>query len=426
MPFEPRTYEPGPDALQFPPVELPYVALTLPADLQAQFDRLASRDLNDPDVLKLRRAIARRMHIPWISIHIDEQGVKKHEIQRGENFLLPREWMDRIQALSDGEVDGMRKDVARFIGLPLSHVEGVFDPRLRVQNFSRSLVPNAGEIADKQELVVPIDLRQHFLQTVWLLDHAARPLVRNHEWLLDRIFDRIASVYRLPRGRVRFAPVGAKCVYAAPFAGVLLRGSSDLATRIGEIIPQPEGPARQTRLKKLQHDVAHHFGVEYSELEFVSTTGGGFVFTPSEPQKFEFSVPSHLADRVSQLSQQVRILAGRLPDAELETALQHLQDQVAEYNGLESHEIERVTTNDGGFQFRLREARERPRRTARRSKSDLVISSLPEQKSSTRRNLPDSVSTSSIVGIVFGSTFCIILIFLLVTFIRKRRLINNT
>jgi hypothetical protein len=144
----------------------------------------------------------------------------------------------------------------------------------------------------------------------------------------------------------------------------------------------------------------------------VTVHANNFVYQSSKPGDL-VSIPSSIAERI------------RNPKGSLDK--QRIHEEVAKYNGYELADIEMITTSEGTIEFRLREARERPRRRPNRiGRRDMNVVSITHK--SNLKALPSTDQTmgpGAIVGIVMGSMFLIVSIFFIVLYVRKRRVIKT-
>ena len=276
---QPIPYTPKRGAYDVPPrVEH---TITLPTALLARFVALTSYDANHPNVLALRRDIADEMNIPWIAIHIESGRVVRRDIQRGDPITLPREWRAQMDALNQqglGRFDAawmqLRAEVAGFTGLRLAHVQlerGIDGG----WEFQRSLVPNIGEIADGQALVIPEASRGR-LEGV----HTKEDLDRVRDSLLEDIF----VAYRLPFGRIflEWNRGVVQCVYREPAPGVPLKLPHGMAGEIQRLY-RLRGDEGQAGLKALQPFVALHYGLEPNQITMLIPKEGEVEFRLAPP-----------------------------------------------------------------------------------------------------------------------------------------------
>ncbi len=284
------TYTPEDGALDVPSRDPRSEPIQLNPALQAQFNALTSYDAYDAAVLALRRAIADQMHIPWINIHIEGSGVKRRDIQRGEEMMLPpdlrarlEEFNQRLAALQNSvsklEWEHLRNQVAQFIGLPVSLV--VPSRGSAGFYFQRSLVPNEGEIENGKALVIPDGLRPRVIEAVRNM-RVSSP-TREAVEAFARIVDEIAHEHHLPVGRVQLELNPIRCVYREFTVGERLPIPYFFVEAIQRANRQAIG-YRYFLLSGIEEEIAQYFGLEPNQVIMFYPPNGGDVEVRRAPQ----------------------------------------------------------------------------------------------------------------------------------------------
>ena len=420
-------YIPEAGALDARPQVAPERTINLDGDLQAQFLALTSYDLNNSNVLALRRAIADQLNIPWIAIHIEPGRVVRRDIQRGDHIILPEEWRARINESQRngnyGALIEMQNEVARFTGLLFSHVSA--KRRSGEWTFYRSFVPNTGEIADGSSIAIPESARDG-------LAHIRTSDDLDEHFRGESLIDEISQALKLPPGRIvlELNRGVIRCIYREPVAGALLRLPHSLHIEILRIFRYPD---HEHRVQTLTYFVAKHFGLEPTEIIIRPPIGGQVevLFAPlaplaplPSPKKVGNSLPkTHEALKVPQaLMDLLKDVERQYPgieqvvSAEVHAALDLLIAEVALHNGLDASEIEIVRTSDGRFEFR-RKLEARP--SIQPAELAVHVNRIPHTQHSLIDSDSESVlDTGAIIGIAAGS---LVLVFCCIFAIRRAR-----